>query len=170
MSWEYNNYLAHHGVKGQQWGVRRYHNEDGSLTDAGRKRYLEDSERAMNENRRVLAYSKELQRMVRTGSLKTKNEDANRAIKTSRDQGASDDDIREALKVAVSNMDSVVSANKKARDYEKKMQKYVRHNSHVTLSDIQKYNRQVAKEMGGDQFGLEAYQVGRWRRITNENN
>lgn len=31
--------LAHHGVKGQKWGVRRYQNEDGSLTPAGRKLY-----------------------------------------------------------------------------------------------------------------------------------
>lgn len=29
-------YLAHHGVKGQKCGVRRYQNPDGSLTDEGR--------------------------------------------------------------------------------------------------------------------------------------
>jgi hypothetical protein len=33
------NELYHHGILGQKWGVRRYQNEDGSLTDAGRKRY-----------------------------------------------------------------------------------------------------------------------------------
>ena len=31
--------IKHHGIKGQKWGVRRYQNEDGSLTAAGKKRY-----------------------------------------------------------------------------------------------------------------------------------
>lgn len=31
--------LAHHGIKGMKWGVRRYQNADGSLTEAGKKRY-----------------------------------------------------------------------------------------------------------------------------------
>ena len=31
--------LYHWGIKGQKWGVRRYRNEDGSLTEAGKKRY-----------------------------------------------------------------------------------------------------------------------------------
>lgn len=32
-------YLQHHGIKGQKWGVRRFQNEDGSLTADGEKRY-----------------------------------------------------------------------------------------------------------------------------------
>lgn len=31
--------LYHHGIKGQKWGVRRFQNEDGSLTTEGRERY-----------------------------------------------------------------------------------------------------------------------------------
>ena len=31
-------YLAHHGVKGQKWGIRRYQNKDGSLTSEGKQR------------------------------------------------------------------------------------------------------------------------------------
>jgi len=33
------NELYHHGILGQKWGVRRYQNEDGSLTAEGIKRY-----------------------------------------------------------------------------------------------------------------------------------
>ena len=31
--------LYHHGIKGQKWGVRRYQNEDGTLTPEGMKKY-----------------------------------------------------------------------------------------------------------------------------------
>ena len=41
MTYEYKQYLAHHGIKGQKWGVRRYQNEDGTLTAEGKKRYSE---------------------------------------------------------------------------------------------------------------------------------
>lgn len=36
---EVGDYLYHHGIKGQHWGVRRYQNPDGSLTPEGRARY-----------------------------------------------------------------------------------------------------------------------------------
>lgn len=32
-------HLEHHGILGQKWGIRRYQNKDGSLTEVGKKRY-----------------------------------------------------------------------------------------------------------------------------------
>ena len=45
-------YLAHHGIKGMKWGIRRFQRKDGSLTPAGKKRrvnpedYHEDYKKA----------------------------------------------------------------------------------------------------------------------------
>ena len=37
-----DNEVYHHGVKGMKWGVRRYQNKDGTLTNTGKKRLIEE--------------------------------------------------------------------------------------------------------------------------------
>ena len=34
-----SNELYHHGILGMKWGIRRYQNKDGTLTEAGKKHY-----------------------------------------------------------------------------------------------------------------------------------
>lgn len=38
-----NDYLMHFGIPGQKWGERRFQNEDGTLTPAGKVRYGSDT-------------------------------------------------------------------------------------------------------------------------------
>lgn len=53
---QYSNELYHYGITGQKWGIRRYQNEDGSLTPEGKKRYgklVKYYEDAVNKSRKV---------------------------------------------------------------------------------------------------------------------
>lgn len=51
----YEDELTHHGVIGQKWGVRRYQNPDGTLTDEGKIKYskklITDSGREYSKNK-----------------------------------------------------------------------------------------------------------------------
>lgn len=93
-SLNYSTELCHHGILGQRWGIRRYQNPDGSLTEAGRKKYgynldVNNTDRQnvakirLGEAKRRLDYSKlngssntrkaELQGRVRTAKRLVKD-------------------------------------------------------------------------------------------------
>lgn len=65
-------YLAHHGIKGQKWGVRRFQNEDGSLTPAGKSRYYNYDGSLNGYGRRIKS-----QRDAKVKSLETEIESLN---------------------------------------------------------------------------------------------
>ena len=63
----YPNYLEHHGILGMKWGIRRYQNEDGSYTSAGkehrktlgqhvREYSLKSTKRAIDRSRSNIRY------------------------------------------------------------------------------------------------------------------
>lgn len=55
--WIYNYYdpdvIMHHGIKGMKWGVRRYQNEDGTLTAAGKKRAAKSLTKEYRKSRKT---------------------------------------------------------------------------------------------------------------------
>ena len=47
-----DTYLVHHGIKGMRWGVRRFEDESGHLTPAGKRRYaVQDARKYYKINR-----------------------------------------------------------------------------------------------------------------------
>ena len=74
---EQYNELYHYGVKGMKWGVRRYQNEDGTLTSAGKKKakqeYKSDNETAYKLGKAATIYGHATARsMKRTINLENK--------------------------------------------------------------------------------------------------
>jgi len=71
--------LYHHGIKGQKWGVRRFQNEDGSLTAEGAARYGEGGSATGKDRARFLnKLDSQRARYVATGS-QTKKADKKEA-------------------------------------------------------------------------------------------
>lgn len=59
--YQYPDYLTHYGVKGMRWGRRRYQNEDGSLTLAGKKRLKYDEAKKNKDSAEIKFAKRELQ-------------------------------------------------------------------------------------------------------------
>ena len=70
MTYYYASELYHHGIKGQKWGVRRFQNEDGSLTPAGKERYGVDENGHINSEKGAKRYIDDQKKTNRFGSIK----------------------------------------------------------------------------------------------------
>ena len=60
------NQLNHHGIKGQKWGVRRFQNEDGTLTPAGRKHISKAAKKADLKDAKKLVRKDNFKKGVKT--------------------------------------------------------------------------------------------------------
>lgn len=88
-------YLAHEGILGMKWGVRRYQKSDGTLTEAGRLRYS----RQMTKKRKAAA-KKAAQTKKKAAEAKRKEETNRTADETGKPRDVSsmtDQELRDFL-------------------------------------------------------------------------
>ena len=62
-------YLAHYGVKGQKWGVRRFQNRNGTLTAAGKKQIQAEKDKRKQLNKQIKDDAKTLRKAYRMGDV-----------------------------------------------------------------------------------------------------
>ena len=74
----YSDELCHYGIRGMRWGIRRYQNPDGTLTEAGRKRVskLHDSNSRLIGRRDKLTKRMEFQTQKYANSISKANQKA----------------------------------------------------------------------------------------------
>ena len=147
----YNPYepyeLTHWGIKDMMWGVRRFQNKDGSLTDAGRKRYNgPDSQPRKSLGERISDYKK--------ASAKKKQLEKARAARAEKKKAE-----EEAKAKAEQRKKDVESGKIKAKDLtsdelkdrinrlndEKRYKQLMEETGHTSV--IETYGKQFAKKM-----------------------
>jgi hypothetical protein len=76
-----DDYVAHFGIKGMKWGVRRHQNNDGSLTPTGKTRYSKKRTKKTLSNEDIIknADAKTIQSNILRLSTKELNEATMRA-------------------------------------------------------------------------------------------
>lgn len=101
MSYEiiYSDELAHHGILGMKWGVRRYQNADGSLTREGMKRYNTSKSR-YESAKKAHTEAKEQYKENKTDSNKANVKNAKAEVKSAKKQLSKDYDQLKKDKMA----------------------------------------------------------------------
>lgn len=67
--------LWHYGIKGMRWGIRRYQNEDGSLTAAGERRYQNVDKAYHDVAKAIYKREKKLKKKLKRQGLLYDDED-----------------------------------------------------------------------------------------------
>lgn len=137
-----DEFFAHHGIKGQKWGIRRFQNPDGSLTPEGLKRYGKD----YNKNG-------ELTRRARRADDKYR-----KAIS----------DAYSSKRVKL--IDKYMAKAEKDPDNEKRWRKYISKSNDVAIEirkELDEATDKYTKKHGNIRVGSAIDEVMKERQITN---
>ena len=125
-----SDYLAHYGIKGQEWGVRRFQNEDGSLTPEGRRRYglKSDYSNMTDQQLRDAITTKRTQNQyvdIMTKDARKKRQDISNFVRTASSTAGS-----------VVNLADKTILEKQRNDFDERIEKYKNHNKALAQQKI----------------------------------
>ena len=152
------NELYHWGIKGQRWGIRRYQNADGSLTDEGREHYGYDSKRQRGHLVQVIR-SKHQAKVEAKRKKKKAAENAKRleaARKAKAEKKAHEEEKAKALKTGSA---ADILKFKDELTTQEKNEAYNRLNSENNLARLADEDRRRASE--------EAAKNSKWNKALN---
>lgn len=147
-------YLEHHGILGQRWGVRRFQNPDGSLIKDGAKRYGSSNqtgktnkqiENRLNDLAKGMAYN---ERDVRD-SYRTINAIKNKYAKKTKDSGFDPDKALVTNNLSKRDAKILEKAKTKNKEAEKR------------IKEGQKEIDSILKDCGNKNINVEVKEIKR---------
>lgn len=148
-----NNELYHWGKIGMKWGVRRYQNKDGTLTEAGKKRYERDQRENAGKKKGNKVGAADPNRWVKEDLTRSKtlaNESSTMAYKL---KGMTDKSIKNTPKT---KMDLSNMTDKEMRDQINRAFLEKQYNDMFAPQKSTKGREYASKvlEVGGDVLGV----------------
>lgn len=142
--------LKHWGVKGMKWGVRRYQNKDGSLTELGEKRYGRDAREKGYDKEDSTGYYKTSGKKGKREDLKV---DADRYVREDRERTRRVVNETEALtnKLKTANERAMRNKQKPKMDLSQMTDKEMR----------ERINRELLERQYNDMFNPQKVNRGR---------
>lgn len=154
--------LIHYGVMGQKWGVRRYQNEDGSLTDEGRRRLGYSSKEIRKDNKIAFENGREATILGRA-SMKSMSRTIRDEKKLEKAYEKDPEGLKKSTKRKLKNvLIDYQSAEEIAQSYKKSLDKAKQHCDSL----IEKYGKESVKGIKYSEYKNE--RIGS-HLIVNEN-
>lgn len=132
--------LYHHGIKGQKWGIRRYQNKDGSLTDAGKKRVYKTVKKYYKNKRDSLGKAVGEDYIITDAARKLYQSEANTKLKEASKRRS---DLSSKIEKEYEDNDGKISAKSK-----KEMERAISQDEKA-YSDYKKEGKRIVDEYLG---------------------